>query len=204
MIKSIRTGFLFCIIGILSGCSSAPTITESNVILPVAEKVRSLEFVYHKPLMKVTRSSYGKFIPATDDMGFDDFGNLLVKEAPVVFAQNHVAIVEAKLIEVSQKLETNSLPKGAGDTPLPILLVEPRHGYNRSNGRASMGGYVFEAQLINSTRQQVIWKASIDTNVWKGQDFVMKNIQRDVYDESYADQFLTQLVTRLKEDGIVE
>jgi len=137
-------------------------------------------------------------------MGFEDFSGLLVKEAPVIFANNHVAVVEAKLLEVDQKLDLSSIPRGAGDTPLPILLVEPRHGYNRSNGRASMGGYVFEAQLINSSTREVIWKASIDTNVWKGQDFVMKHIQRDVYDQSYADQFLTQLVIRLKEDAVVE
>jgi hypothetical protein len=137
-------------------------------------------------------------------MGFEDFSDLLVKEAPVVFAKNHVAIVEAKLLETNQKLNTSLLPKGAGDTPLPILLIEPRHGYNRSNGHASKGGFVFEAQLIIPTTHQTIWKALIDTSVWKGQDFMTKNIQGDVYDQSYADQFLTQLVIRLKEDGMVE
>jgi hypothetical protein len=203
MMNSIRIGFLFCVIGLLNGCSTAPAITESTVVLPVAEKVRSLEFVYHRAAMK-TWSHHWQGITSVADLGFYDFSTLLVKEAPIVFANNHVAIVDAQLIEEDQVLNANSLPKGAGNVSLPVLIVEPLHGYESSNGHATMGGYVFGAQLINPTTHQIIWKASIDTNVWKGQDFLMKNIQKDVYDQSYADQFLTRLVTRLKEDGIVE
>lgn len=200
----IQIGLPLCFFAALAGCSSAPTITDSKVVSPAAEKIRSLEFIYHQVAMKTTRSHYGQGTLATDDMGLEDFGRLLVAEAPSAFASNHVAVVEAKLMGIGQQLDARSLPKGAGDTPIPILVVEPRHGYRRSNGHANIGGFVFEAELINPQTRQTLWTASIDTQVWKGQDFLMKNIHGDVYDQSYADQFLAQLLTKLKEDGIVE
>jgi hypothetical protein len=171
-------------------------------LMPNAAKLTSLLFVYRKVEMKTTSSTfYGRGAPVADT-GFNRFGSLLAQQAPAVFAQYGIAVVESKEIE-GQTPVNASAPSGAGGVLLPILIVNPVSGKTSSNGRATSTSYVFSALLFDPASRRTIWKASIDTSTWSGQDIVLKHVDKTLYDDAYAASLIKAVIVQLKQDGLI-
>jgi hypothetical protein len=187
---------------LLAACGAPPTIRDSQVMAPVAAKTTSLQFIYRNVEMTQTSSIWGKGA-AVANTGFSGFGALLVKQAPAAFAPHGVAVVESKELDGKQPIITAGAPQGAGGTALPILAVTPISGRTSSNGKSTSTSYVFSAQLIDPASRRLIWKATIDTSTWSGQDIVMKHVEKTLYDDAYAAQLLKAVTTQLKQDGVI-
>ena len=136
--------------------------------------------------------------------GFYLFGELLAKEAPIIFARNGIAAIDSRYIRIDQPLSLDSTPKAAGGEPLPVLIVYPAKGIENSNSRGTSVSYVFSSELIDPKNKKLIWQGKIDTSTWNGEDFITGHFKKTLYDKEYADQFLQALIARLKEDHVVE
>jgi hypothetical protein len=126
-----------------------------------------------------------------------------VNQAPAVFSQYGVAVAESEEINGKVPINTMSLPKGAGSVQLPILVMNPVSGKSSSNGRATTVSYVFSVILINPEKKRAIWKATIDTSTWSGQDIVLKHMDKTLYDDAYAQQLLKAVVNQMKQDQVI-
>ncbi|MDP1655160.1 MAG: hypothetical protein Q8K91_08475 [Hylemonella sp.] len=171
--------------------------------------MKSLQFVYRKAEMRtVSSTSYGQGGVSIANTGFDGFGPLLVKQAEAAFAQQKVTVVGAKVIEDKEPIKVESSSQAADDGTArtfaaPVLIVTPTSGKVSANQHATRTSYVFSVLLIDPDARRTIWRATIDTSTWSGQDFVLKNVSKTLYDESYASQLLSAIANQMKIDGVI-
>jgi len=206
MKKSIRFINYFPLLAVsflLLSCGSAPLVKDSKVLISNVEKTHSLKLIYLNAEMKITSSnSYGKGAIAADT-GFNGFGSLIVKQAEPAFSQRGVEVVDAKVLNGKEPILVDPPPNDTGSAALPILIIAPTTGKISTNGRATNTSYVFSALLIDPNTKRTIWKATIDTKTWSGQDIVLKNFKKTLYDESYALQLLNIVADQMKQDGVI-
>jgi hypothetical protein len=188
---------------LISACGSAPTISESKVISPVAEKVRTLQFVYRKPQMRtVSSSSYGTGVQV-GDTGIENFGPLVAKQAESIFAVNQIKVRSAKVQYGSGPIAVDATPQTDGGSAGQLLVVSPESATVTANRMSTRTNYVFTVALIDPQSKKMTWRAKIDTSTWKGTDIVMKNIEGQTYNEAYATQLLNVIVQQMKNDGVI-
>lgn len=192
--KKLKYLFVFALASILAACGSAPAIRDSQRLVPDAKKSDSVQFVYRNSDLQ-TVSSYSRGGVSSRDHGYSKFGSLLTKNAAQVFARQRVTVVESLEVEAKDKIPAS------GETP--ILIVYAISGTVRANQHASVENYVFDAKLIDAGSNRVVWKATIDTSTWSGNDFVLDGVKKTLYDDSYAEQLLKSLADRMKEDGVI-
>lgn len=178
---------------LLSACGSAPSVRDSRLASGYSKKSESIRFVYRQSELK-TITQYSRGSVVYSENGYPEFGQLLVNKAPDVFGMNGVKIAESRKIDSKETLNPT------GD---PILLIYASSGNIAANHHATNVSFVFDANLIDTSTRQVVWKASIDTSTWRGRDFVNQNFKQTLYDESYAEQLLKALAERMKQDGII-
>jgi len=185
------------IAAILSACSSVPTIRDSKRLSNQTQKMDSIHFLYQQGEMRVveTSSTGPNSTLSFWDNGFHEFGDFLTKQAANVFSSYGIKVVESRKIGSKDALK---LPDSA-----PILMVFASSGKLSATSAATVASYVFEARLMDVSAKRVIWRATIDTKTWSGRDFVMKNVEKTLYDATYADQLLKTLAERMKQDGIL-
>lgn len=201
---SARFFFLGLISLLLVACGSAPTIKESKVMSTITDKTRNLQFIYRKVEMRlVSTTSYGSGGVSIANTGFDDFGPLLARQAEIVFAPYQVGVMSAKVIEGKEPIRIDVSQAGASTNAPAVLVVAPTSGKVSGNGRATSASYVFSALLINPDGRSTLWRATIDTSAWTGQDIVLKHMSKTLYDEAYATQLLTAIANQMKVDGVI-
>ncbi|MBI2306870.1 MAG: hypothetical protein HYU78_06155 [Rhodocyclales bacterium] len=187
---------------LVAACGSPPSIRESSLLTANFEKARRLHFVYRQVELKTTSSySYGRGAYIADT-GFSQFGALLANQAAQAFAEKKVAVASAQVIDESATFPPQGV-MGADNTPLPVLLVAPVSGSSQGTKQATSISHVFSVRLLDPRTKRLIWKASIDTRTWSGQDFVMKHAAKTLYDEAYAAKFLGAVAEKMADDGVI-
>lgn len=202
MDKSIRFLSFLAVLS-LAACAPPPTVREATVLASNAEKVHSLQFIYRNVEMKTVSSySYGRGgnISGT---GFHDFGSLLVKQAQPIFAERKVAVVAAQVMGGKDAIPVDRSPGEADAAASPTLVVAPVSGTVSGTTMSTVARYVFSAQLFDPRTRRLVWKATIDTGAWVGQDFVMKNFESKTYDDAYASKLLKAVADQMAQDGII-
>lgn len=186
---------------LIAGCGGPPSIRESTVLVGSVEKAARLHFVYRNVEMRKASSySYGQGASIVDT-GFDGFGRRLVEQAETAFAARKVSVLSAAVLEGKEALPAQSL--SAGEAPAPILVIAPLSGTTQANRHSTRTSYVFSAHLMDPQSRRLLWKATIDTSTWAGNDFVMKNVDKTVYDDSYALQLLRVVMGELGQAGLI-
>lgn len=189
------------LLALVAACASPPSIRDSSMLVKDYAKAERINFVYRAVEMKTVSSQrYGQGASIADT-GFDDFGKLLVAQAGDVFSGRHVTVLSSSLQDGAALLPSFAAP--AGETLSPILLVQPVSGKSQANRHSTRSSYVFSAQLLDPASRRLLWKATIDTSVWVGQDLVMKNFEKTTYDAAYARQLLLALAEKMAEDGLI-
>ena len=187
---------------LLAACGSAPTVKESAVLGPVSTKVEALQVVYRNVELKlVSQTSYGRGGVSIGNTGFDSFGTQVVKQAKAAFAQQKIMIVSAKELAEKESIQTEASP--AGGRAASILVIAPSSGKIDANQHMTMASYVFSVILFDPDARRPLWKASIDTSAWSGQDFLLKNVKKTLYDEAYATQLLNAIAVQMRADGLI-
>lgn len=200
--KVLQAIFLSTIILLLSACSAPLTIKESSVIRTDVQKAKSLQLVYVDATMRVaSQENWGRPV-STGNTEFGVFGERVVKQAAPVFSKRGISLVSATVQDDKKPLQL-AAPVGHGGQQVPLLIITPTYGKITGNGHATAANYVFVASLVDVIGKPVLWKASIDTNAWVGQDFVMKNFSGTKYDEVFAEQFLNMIADQMQKDGVL-
>jgi len=200
-----KSSLLLCLCAsLLAACGSAPTVRDSKVLGANVAKVQSLQFIYRNADMRTTSSSsYGRgaFVA---DTGFNSFGAQLVKQVQPVFTPRGVAVSDAKVIDGAARISVDTPPLATAAGLLPqILIITPVSGKVSATGHATTASYVFSAQLYEPNTRRMVWRASIDTTSWSGQDVVLRNAGKTLYDEAYAAKLLEAVAVQMKADGIL-
>lgn len=183
---------------LLTACGSAPTIRNSQRLVDDGQQASSVQFVYRiSELRKVSSTSRGSL--PRHDHGYANFGGYLTQQAGQVFGKYGVKVVESREIEAHDKL---SLFDSAQD-PAPLLILYAVSGKVSANRHNSRESYVFEAQLRDASQGRLLWRATIDTSTWSGDDFVLNGMKKTLYDEAYAEQLLNALAQRMKSDQMI-
>ncbi|MGE5471895.1 MAG: hypothetical protein ACM3X0_13945 [Bacteroidota bacterium] len=185
---------------LLTGCGAPPTVRDSVVLAASVEKTGRLHFVYRATEMRTVSSyRYGQGAPVVDT-GFDGFGQNLARQAENAFAARQVAVLSATVLGSKDALP---VPASTGEAAAPVLLISPVSGTTQANRQSTRTSYVFSAHLMDPQSRRLLWKATIDTSTWAGQDFVMRNVEKTVYDDKYALQLLQAIVDKLGEAGLI-
>lgn len=193
----LATGLL----ALVAACASPPSVRESSLLVKDYARTERINFVYRTVEMKTVSSQrYGQGASIADT-GFDDFGKLLVEQAGDVFAGRHVTVLSSSLLAGAAPMPALAAP--GGGVPSPILVVLPVSGKSQASRQSSRTSYVFSAQLLDPASRRLLWKATIDTSTWVGQDLVMKNFEKTTYDLAYARQLLLALADKMAEDGLI-
>lgn len=187
----------------LVACAPPPTIREAQVLAVSTEKTHSLQFIYRNVQMKTVSSySYGRG-GTISGTGFHDFGSLLARQAEQVFAERKVMVVGARVMDEKDAMPFDTAPRDAdGAAPL-TLVVAPVSGRVTGSTMSTVASYVFSAQVFDPRSRRLVWKATIDTGAWVGQDFVMKNFENKTYDDAYASKLLKAVADQMAQDGII-
>lgn len=203
MAKPIRLLFLWAVLSVTAACAPPPTVREAKLLAANVEKARSLQFIYRNVEMRTTSSySYGRG-GTVSGTGFDGFGGLLTKHAQSVFAERSIAVVASRVMNGTDAMPFDTAPRdGSGTVPL-TLVVSPVSGRVTGSTMSTVASYVFAAQLFDPGSRRLVWKATIDTGAWVGQDFVMKNFENKTYDDAYASKLLKAVADQMAQDGII-
>jgi hypothetical protein len=162
---------------LLAACGSAPTVRDSKVLGANVDRVQSLQFIYRNVDMRTTSSaSYGR----------------------------GVAVTHARVLDGAARINIDAPPVAATAGALPrILIVAPVSGKVSATGHATTASYVFSAMRYEPNTRRMVWRATIDTSSWSGQDLVLRNAGKTLYDEAYAAKLLEAVAVQMKADGIL-
>lgn len=202
----MRRGFCqflaVCLLSLLiAGCASPPRLRDVNLLATNVEKTTRLHFVYRQVEMRTVSSTrYGQGAPVVDT-GFAGFGKVLVGQASQAFAGHRVTVLSAAVVGGSEILPVNS--PAAGVEPAPVLVIVPVSGSTQANRQSTRTSYVFAVQLTDPQSRRLLWKATIDTSTWAGNDFVMKSFEKTEYDDKYALQLLQAVAEQLAVAGLI-
>lgn len=191
--------FLFmAVVFLLASCGSAPKIGSSQRFAADVQKTSSVQFVYRKSDLRQV-SSINRGAVKRQDHGYSRFGGLLASQAAEVFEKYGVKVVVAREIGAHDKIEP---PATTADTStlLIVYAVSGDYSANLNNSRSS---YVFEARLMDVAADRIIWRATIETSTWSGDDFLLRNMNKTLYDEAYAGQLLNTLAEKMKSDQVI-
>ena len=84
-----------------------------------------------------------------------------------------------------------------------LIMVTPRGGKILSGTNGATVDVVFGVRVIDAASAKPIWEGSVDTNTWKGRDFLSKHIQGSKFDQAYADQFWDSVITTFRSNGLL-
>lgn len=180
----------------LAACNTAPKVTESKLLSQGTHKALNLQYVYRNVEMKVVSSQvYGRGVGLVDT-GFYEFGPKLVHQAASSFSKFGVGIAGSAVIIYGEAIPSGSLASS-------LLIVTPISGRVSANMHSGQSSYVFTAELFDRVSKRIVWTSKIDTSAWVGTDFVLKNIEKSVYDDAYAGKLNDAIATQMKKDGVI-
>ncbi len=191
----------FLAVCLLAGCASPPRLRDVSLLASNVEKTTRLHFVYRQVEMRTVSSTrYGQGAPVVDT-GFAGFGKVLVGQAAQAFAARQVTVLSAAVVGGNELLPLNS-PAAASELA-PVLVIVPVSGSTQANRQSTRTSYVFAVQLTDPQSRRLLWKATIDTSTWAGNDFVMKSFEKTEYDDKYAAQLLQAVAEQLAVAGLI-
>lgn len=208
-LSSIRAWFVLSIATfLLMGCATGPAIQQQKLLRSPTGKVSQVFFFYQDVVM-TTSTTYSKGYVnfSMNETGFDQFGESLVGRAKPVFEKQGVVVPHASVIppgewqQQARKVLSTVPPSQIRASHL--LVVTPYRGTGNATVHSSSVTFVFRVRLIEGASSSAVWEGLINTQTWKGKDFVMKNIDGHKFDAAYADLFLSQVLDSLKQNSLL-
>lgn len=187
----------------LSACAYAPNVHNVRVLSKIDVPVQRLMFVYRDLQMK-KHQRFGHGNVTVADVGFEQFGPILVENASNVFSKYGLTVEKSALYPAGKKIDYKGVVLEDNKKPLYLMTVYPLQGKTTANRHSTRVSYVFVMAVMNMKTKKAIWTAKIDTGTWKGQDFLMRHLPSTEYDKEYAVQFLDSLAQEMKKAKVTQ
>jgi len=178
----------------VSSCGSAPTVSSSRLAGGYTEKLTNMKFVYQESNLKESMAESNRHHPSYYKNGYHKFGDVLVDLAASEFKKYGVKVNSSSKVNYKDKV------KVAGDN---ILMIYSNGGNIKQSNRGTTVNFIFKADYISASKRKIIWKGTVETNTWSGDDYLGIKLPQTLYDEKYAKLIFSTIAEQMKEDGLI-